>query len=305
VAGRDKDVSESPPTLATASANQDAGHCLNCRAPLAGAFCAECGQRVVPPNPTVRELAGDAWHELSGYDGRVMQTIRGLARPGFLTQQYVDGRRTRYLPPIRLYLIVSVAYFLIAASAPEEVTMRESSTISGPGGMQIDVSADDGSPAISAEERAELVKSADEAHWLFQPMLRSVAEDPDAFRARMFTIMPRVFFAMLPVFAGVVALFYRKCHFPTALVFAVHLHAFAFIVFAVAEAVKFTGNAHLADRVSGLMAVVFGIYALMAFRRVFGGRWPITIVKAAAIGFAYLVAAVPAFIIIMLWASWA
>lgn len=291
--------------LTSASADFGAGRCLNCGAPLHGGFCAECGQRAVPPNPTVRELAGDAWHELSGYDGRIMETIRGLARPGFLTRQYVDGRRMHYLPPVRIYLIASLLYFVIAASAPEEVTTRESSTISGPGGMRIGITDDDGRLGMTAADRAEMLENVDSAPWFVRPMIRSVAEDPDGFRARTFTIMPRVFFALLPVFAGVVTLFYRQCHFPTALVFAVHVHAFAFIVFAMAEAVKFSGNAHLADRASALMTLVFTVYALKSLRRVFGGRWPITILKAVGIGFVYLIAAVPAFIVIIMWASWA
>jgi len=43
--------------------------CLNCGAQLSGRFCASCGQRAIPPRPTVRELAGDAWNELVGWDG--------------------------------------------------------------------------------------------------------------------------------------------------------------------------------------------------------------------------------------------
>ena len=111
-------------------------------------------------------------------------------------------------------------------------------------------------------------------------MIRSMLEDPSGFRQRMFTIMPRVFFVLLPVFAGVVALFYRKRHFPTALVFAVHLHAFAFIVYSISEALKFAGNPHLAERIGAVMAVIFAIYALKSFRAVYGGGWPMTIAKA-------------------------
>lgn len=84
------------------------------------------------------------------------------------------------------------------------------------------------------------------------------------------------------------------------LVFAVHLHAFALVVFTVAEALEFTGNEHLAERVGAVMGVAFGAYALMSFRAVFGGRWPITLAKAAGIGFVYLVAAVPAYIVAIL-----
>ena len=76
--------------------------CLNCGADLHGAFCADCGQRAVPANPTIAELAGDAWQELSGYDGRIAATFKGLLRPGLLTVDYLQGRRARYLSPIRL-----------------------------------------------------------------------------------------------------------------------------------------------------------------------------------------------------------
>jgi hypothetical protein len=258
----------------------------------------------VPPDPTVRELAGDAWQELTGYDGRIMATLRGLARPGFLTREYLEGRRAHYLPPVRVYLIVSVIYFVIAASAPEGTVNRDSGSIAGPGGMRIGITETGGDGLLSAEDRAEMLKEVDTAPWFVRPMIRQMAEDPSAFRQRVFTIMPRVFFALLPVFAGVVALFYRRRHFPTALVFAVHLHAFAFIVFAVSEALKFSGKLHLAERVGAILAIVFAVYALKAFRAVFGGSWPKTIAKATGIGFLYLIASMPAFIVIILWAAW-
>jgi hypothetical protein len=84
-----------------------ADRCLNCGTPLSGPFCSSCGQRAVPQNPTVAELTNDAWQELSGYDGRIMATVRGLLRPGQLTSTYLAGRRAHFLPPLRIYLIVS------------------------------------------------------------------------------------------------------------------------------------------------------------------------------------------------------
>ena len=270
--------------------------CLNCGAPLPGAFCAACGQRAVPPNPTVRELAGDAWHEMSGYDGRIMSTIRGLLRPGFLTREYLAGRRAHYLPPLRVYLILSVIYFVVAASAP---TFNEADL---PGGLRISVDGDN-SAQMSDEDRAKMRAELDDAAWFLRPMLRQMMEDPAGYRQRVFAAMPRVFFALVPVFAGIVALFYRGRNFPTALVFAVHLHAFAFIVFTVSEALKFTHNERLADGLGAFMALAFGVYALRSFRAVFGGGWPITVAKAVAIGFVYLFASLPAFIVIIFLAT--
>ena len=94
--------------------------CLNCGTPLSGAFCAACGQRDVPAYPTVRELAKDAFSELSGWDGRFAVTLRRLiGRPGMLTREFLEGRRARYVSPLRLYLVASVAYFVVASAAPD------------------------------------------------------------------------------------------------------------------------------------------------------------------------------------------
>lgn len=93
--------------------------CLNCGAPLDGRFCPECGQRDIPPYPSVRELATDAFAEFSGWDGRLAATLRGLVEhPGLLTREFLEGRRARYISPVRLYLTASVVYFVLAASAP-------------------------------------------------------------------------------------------------------------------------------------------------------------------------------------------
>src|SRR5256885_655518 len=89
------------------------------RATTSGPFCAVCGQRDIPPYPSVRELAVDAMSEFSGWDGRLASTLRALfQRPGMLTHEFLEGRRVRYISPLRLYLMTSLVYFVIAAAAP-------------------------------------------------------------------------------------------------------------------------------------------------------------------------------------------
>lgn len=266
--------------------------CLNCGEELRGHFCAACGQRSVPANPTVAEFAGDVWQELSGYDGRIAATFRNLLQPGRLTVDYLQGRRARYLSPVRLYLIASVLYFLAAAAAPE-----------GAGGLRIGVWDDRGNTQLSAEDRAALEADYAESPWPIRVLIDSVAKDPGAFRARVFTVLPRVFFGMLPVFAGIVWLFYRRMRFPAALVFAAHLHAFTFLTGAISEAAKFTRSAAIAIPVGVIMLIVVSIYALRAQHVVFGGSRLETIAKATAIGVLYAIAAVPMFAVVFIWAS--
>ena len=268
------------------------GRCLNCGEELHGAFCAACGQRSVPANPTVAEVAGDAWQELSGYDGRLAGTFRNLMQPGRLTIDYLQGRRARYLSPVRLYLVASVVYFVAAAAVPPDA-----------GGLRIGVWNDQGSVEVSAEDRAALDANLADEVWPLRVLLQSALKDPPAFRARVFTIMPRVFFAMLPVFAGIVWLFYRRMRFPATLVYSVHLHTFAFLAFAISEAIKLTRSLSIAVPVGLGVLVAVAVYALRAQRAVFGDGWPSTIAKAAAIAVFYVISAVPAFAIILIWAS--
>jgi hypothetical protein len=266
--------------------------CLNCGEALHGAFCGACGQRSVPANPSVSELAGDAWHELSGYDGRVAETFRNLLRPGRLTIDYLRGRRARYLSPVRLYLIASVVYFLAAASAPENAS-----------GLRIGVWDDRGNPQLSAADRAELEADIADEVWPVRVLLESIAKDPAAFRARVFTIVPRVFFAMLPIFAGIFWLFYRPVRFPAVLVFAAHLHSFAFLALTISETAKLTELPAITIPIGLTVLATVAVYALRAQRAVFGGGWLMTVAKAAAIGVLYLIAAVPAFVVVLIWAS--
>ncbi|MBT8078137.1 MAG: DUF3667 domain-containing protein [Gammaproteobacteria bacterium] len=93
-------------------------HCPNCHAELAGAFCSNCGQKDVDLERPLRQLAGEVVKETFDVDGRAFRSIRALlTRPGFLTNEYLRGRRRRYTPPLRLYLVISVLFFVVAAWA--------------------------------------------------------------------------------------------------------------------------------------------------------------------------------------------
>jgi hypothetical protein len=95
--------------------------CLDCGAPLSGRFCSECGQRAQPRSLSIPSLLHDAIHDLAHLDSRVWRTLRALLfRPGFLTNEFLAGRRTRYLPPFRLYLVLSIIFFLMLSCKPSE-----------------------------------------------------------------------------------------------------------------------------------------------------------------------------------------
>ena len=108
---------------------------------------------------------------------------------------------------------------------------------------------------------------------------------------------------MVPVFAAILALFYRGRRFPTHLVFAAHVHAFAFAALTLAEVAKFTRNDIVQAVVGVAMVLIVHAYGLRALRAVYGGGWARTLAKASGIGVLYLMASIPAFMIILTWAA--
>lgn len=89
--------------------------CANCGAALDGEYCSACGQRHEPHVHTLGHFAGEAFESISHADSRLWRTLLYLlGRPGFLTRQFFAGKRASYLPPFRLYLVISVLFFLVA-----------------------------------------------------------------------------------------------------------------------------------------------------------------------------------------------
>jgi hypothetical protein len=127
--------------------------------------------------------------------------------------------------------------------------------------------------------------------------------DPGGIKRGILTTMPRTLFALLPIFAGIVALFYRGRKYPEHLYFALHLHAFTFLALTVAQLLKFTQSPVLVAGGSLIGAVWLPIYAVLAFRRVYGGSYLRTVSKVAAIGLIYAIATAAAFVVMVYWVS--
>jgi hypothetical protein len=90
--------------------------CQNCRTSFDGAFCPSCGQKDVDLERSLGELVGELLRETLEVDGRSFRTLRALfLQPGLLTTEFLAGRRRTYTPPLRLYLVISVLFFVLAA----------------------------------------------------------------------------------------------------------------------------------------------------------------------------------------------
>ncbi|MEN0045136.1 MAG: DUF4286 family protein, partial [Pseudomonadota bacterium] len=89
--------------------------CLNCGATLRGQYCWNCGQRGNTRLISLGELIRDAFGDMFELDSRLWRTLIPLVtKPGHLTAEYLRGRRARFMPPFRMYLVLSFLFFLLS-----------------------------------------------------------------------------------------------------------------------------------------------------------------------------------------------
>ena len=87
-------------------------HCENCGTPLTGHWCAKCGQPAIDYRRSFRHVIADVLDSFLNWDSKFFATIGLLiTRPWRLTNEFLSGRRVRYLHPTRLYLLASILFF--------------------------------------------------------------------------------------------------------------------------------------------------------------------------------------------------
>lgn len=250
--------------------------CANCDEPAPGKFCPECGQETRDPRVTFRALFSDFLDDYLSLDSRLFRSLVPLLfKPGQLTAEYLAGRRKRFIRPLRLYLVSSVLFFLLL-SAPGFTgggsTKTDVNVVEGMDrAARTPADADAPAPVDFAAEAPFFGGDEDDSFLRF--ILETVAmtwDDPDE-RLRYMAqeirrLAPRAVFAMLPVFALLLTVLYRRSgrYYVEHFVFALHLHAFVFLLLTAAlfNPIPRTG------RFLFLWAV---IYIFLALRRVYGG----------------------------------
>lgn len=89
-------------------------NCLNCGAFVQGKYCQDCGQANIEPKETFLGMVQHFFEDITHFDSKFFSSLKYLLfRPGFLSKQYVEGKRTKYLHPVRMYVFTSAAFFLL------------------------------------------------------------------------------------------------------------------------------------------------------------------------------------------------
>ena len=253
--------------------------CANCGTGFAGHYCPHCGQDARIRVPTAGKFLSDLVEKFFGVEDRLPRTLRLLfLQPGQMTVDYLDGRRQRYISPLRLYLAASVLFFVALSLVPGlavkigvagvEITtlaVRESSIASATG-----IAAIDGEVArfmrLTLDERSHVLRDG---------MIRRA---------------PQALLLLIPLFAGLLKALHPKRLYGEHLVFALHFHTLAFLVLPIGL-VPWPQPQH--EWINNALNLLLAAVLLVMLRRVYGGGLAITLGRLAVIlaGYALALAA--------------
>jgi uncharacterized protein DUF3667 len=272
--------------------------CDNCGAAVPGRYCGNCGQRLEPPIHSLSHFMRVAAEDLTHADSRLWRTLRALLfKPGHLTAEFLAGRRARYMPPVRLYLVLSVAFFLVATAVQTHFTVLQfddDQPLSGSKVIAGDQPRADETPAQRAERLCGNASYDGPGARLILPWVpaacrKVVADNGRELQRQFLHNIPRAMFVFLPLLAGIMMLMYwrpRRYYVEHLLLF-VHNHAFVFLVAGVLLLLS-----KFVPRAPGLKLAIFlyfAWYMYRSMRNVYGQGRVLTVSKLVLLASFYLV----------------
>jgi hypothetical protein len=302
-----------PRNVAVAEASAPAPvRCKNCDAVLLGRFCANCSQAADVHVPTTRELLHELLEGITHSDSRLWRTLRTLwFKPGKLTQEFVAGRRAAYLPPFRLYLVLSILFFLLTSfmhiDNVEVMNFDDALKAAKP-------AAGASVPAAKSINRCANVDFPGHPAWnarIKRACEATVRDNGASWVHVVLATLPKAMFIFLPLIAFLNMLLYWRPRYRYAeqLLFFVHLHAFYFSI-----AILLLLSNEAADSwpklggVAGFLSTILGwtlpVYSVMAMRRVFRRSWLGTAFKAVVLFFVYSIVAGLTVAGVFVYAAW-
>lgn len=240
------------------------GACANCGATLHGRYCHGCGQDAEARIDSMRGFLAENLSDLAHFDSRGLLTLRDLLfRPGRLTATYFEGRRTRYVSPIQLYLVAAALFFFANSVSPFIVVDGATGAVhSSLGVLAV------GQDQMTPEERAPL-EARGVTPELFEERFRSTVNNQ----------LPAFLIGVVLAFGLLVALFHprRERNLLKHAVFALHWTSF-YLLLMITERLA-GGEPGETSPVGLVLAVIALAWLGVALRRTYTQHWAAVVAK--------------------------
>ncbi|TVR96644.1 MAG: DUF3667 domain-containing protein [Wenzhouxiangellaceae bacterium] len=311
--------------------------CPNCGADLRGPYCHACGQptrsfiRALPG--LIREIAGETLY----YDSRMWRTLTTLLfKPGQLSREYVFGKRARYTPPVRLYLVCSILAFLLiglvintanvtpwTAQFEDSATEQDSSNPAPPSAPSISFGEGNWDAETNPVEIAWLSEGGNA--WINQQVQRiadnstEVQRNPARLLRTAAGMLPQTMFVLLPLFAMLVGLFYLFSgrYYIEHLLLQVHNHSFLFLILIALYLIAslrssitdagISGGGLMAGSLTLLSILIWiwiPVYLWMSLKRFYAQGWLMTTSKFLILAWSYSILLTFGLVAIVLLGLW-
>lgn len=292
--------------------------CQNCGHEVAQRYCSYCGQENIETRQSFGHLARHFAEDVTHYDNSFWRTFKYLmTRPAYLTKAYLAGKRSSFLPPVRLYIFVSFIAFFIPYILPElsgefkhpdPMVQREL-----PDENMYGIGLSNGTN-FYARSHFKSIAQLDSMEQSLPPAQRMGAFDywtekktielskykpeelMEKFNESFLHNSPKGLFVYMPVFALVIGIFHsrKKWYYFDHAIFTLHYFSFLLLAFLLLHAVNtltplnrifdYEASATLFYGITTLLSFLwFLVYFARGHYKMYGGRWGISLVKSLLI----------------------
>ena len=299
--------------------------CLNCNHPLkdSDTFCPNCGQKKISRKDfSFHHLIGDSFLDYFHFDSRFFRSFLPLIfKPGYLTNEFLRGRRVRYFHPFKLFLVISVVYFLLLSFPHSKhtdkdminrtVRIKQDSGKIKDNADRLDLHFEYNKETMALQppdtiRKKLLTMTMDQyiditypgttglSKYILERVIRISISTGQSFYEILVRNSSKMIFILIPLVALLLKLLYirRKRLFYEHLVFSLHFHAFLFLLLILSWLTGF-----LFDVPMGIILLISLVYMFFALKKVYGQGTGKTILKLVLLSLAYLLIALPTYFI--------
>lgn len=100
--------------------------CKSCGNTFSGFYCNQCGEKVIlPSDRSLKTFMSGILVALTFADSKFFKSIRLVVlNPGFLSREFAEGRRVKYLRPMSLFFLLNLIYFIFPIIQLFSATLR-------------------------------------------------------------------------------------------------------------------------------------------------------------------------------------
>ena len=245
--------------------------CASCGAKLKGDYCRKCGEKKIIPERdfSIRKFLNQSLWHFAHFDSKLLKSVWLLfSKPGFLTAEWLAGRRVGYMKPIQLFLVASLLFYFFLPTTTAHFT--------GPQDLVIGYEEQNYMMNLFQFDFAKALASKSSEMGVTEESLSHEIMDAAAERSKTWL------FLLIPLWGFFIFLLFRQNNpfLVPHLVFAMHALTFYILLdLSVHPFLYLSDINHGGKYIFLFLTLSFPVYQALAARRVYGDTWPITIVK--------------------------